>query len=969
MRFFKVVESHDPKYTFMTWRYVGQPSGNNGLGGMAEVLAVHAALLPIGPIGMILYFGGSSWLPDPHWENIDDEAFPNLDPGYSKAKSEIDNTRLFDCLGHVVVHTCTPDADLFCSGHAMLPDGRLLVCGGTQHHPFLTAGMPNETQESWHHAHWSGSRQTWIFDTFRLANPWKRGSMLNRNPSSGTGGGRWYPTLVTLATGEIMANTGHPQIEIDLSTMQNRNNNDARHNNTTPEIFDGSSNQWQIISKALGVDGAHDYSIYYPRMHTVPHTGEVFIVQPLYSTKVIPPDPNNQYCQGEDPETGLNLCTANPADLMPPYNLDVKDKSLFYDCAAKQVTRAFPGPIDQMYTSRFYTSQPTSSVMLPLLHEENYHPRVMICGASIPMIADLMPAVGEPEWSQTANRVLQGSVPRNFVNATLLPTGEVVVSGGVAQFSGINSDGSNYYTPNDGVRVVEIYRPAANGQPDSWIVGPAANETRGYHSVALLMPDGRVWTAGSEIESKDKAISNFSIELFEPDYVPKERIKITVFPNAVSYGQSFVVHFFRSNNQVQVSRVVFMRPGSVTHSFDGDQRYISVPFNQKESMVECTAPPNSTIAPPGYYMLWLIDQNNIPCKQAQFIWLGKYGVFNFPGQNASKTGHITSISRIENSMEVFWIANDGSIQDANGYEGVGWKFGQLPLPAHGSVNGGIVALARIPNSLEIFWVGIDGSIQDGNWYEGPNSKWETFSLTGPGTAAKDTMIAAVSRIKNSMEIFWINDYGILYHAAWYQGYNWANSPLMPQQQVKAAKPGRVAVVSRIPETMELFWIAVDGAVHGAFWYEGQSEWKTYQLADAGDASIYGDICAVSRNPNNIEVFWITPNSSIRNASWNALGPGFTPPWKFQFLSNLYVQSKTGCIKAVCRTQQNLDVFWIGDDGIVRHAAWENGGTWQYDNGTGSGSMNAISVVSRIPKSIELFYIRDDGSICDNFIYY
>src|SRR5208282_3400396 len=90
------------------------------------------------------------------------------------------------------------------------------------------------------------------------------------------------------------------------------------------------------------------------------------------------------------------------------------------------------------------------------------------------------------------------------------------------------------YAETDGVKTAEIYHPAREGQADSWHLGPVAGETRGYHSVALLMPDGRVWTAGSEWNYG--ATPNLAIELFEPDYYAvSDRVSITAAPAGVFY--------------------------------------------------------------------------------------------------------------------------------------------------------------------------------------------------------------------------------------------------------------------------------------------------------------------------------------------------------------------------------------------------------------------------------------------------
>jgi hypothetical protein len=127
------------------WVYVGGPSGTGGLGGAAQALAAHAALLPIGDGGCILYYGGSQWTEPKTWEAVEIDANPMEDPLYQAALAEIDHTRIFDCATNVVTNPLTPPTDLFCSGHAFLVDGRLAVAGGTQHFP--------ADAQNWHHDH------------------------------------------------------------------------------------------------------------------------------------------------------------------------------------------------------------------------------------------------------------------------------------------------------------------------------------------------------------------------------------------------------------------------------------------------------------------------------------------------------------------------------------------------------------------------------------------------------------------------------------------------------------------------------------------------------------------------------------------------------------------------------------------------------------------------------------------------
>ena len=77
---------------------------------------------------------------------------------------------------------------------------------------------------------------------------------------------------------------------------------------------------------------------------------------------------------------------------------------------------------------------------------------------------------------------------------------------------------------------------------------------------------------------------------------------------------------------------------------------------------------------------------------------------------------------------------------------------------------------------------------------------------------------------------------------------------------------RVASVSRIPNSMELWWIGQDKSVQGAFWYEG-NKWQRYQLAPPGSASLTSGIAAVSRIPNSMELWYVGAQGAILDEYW------------------------------------------------------------------------------------------------------
>ena len=127
------------------------------------------------------------------------------------------------------------------------------------------------------------------------------------------------------------------------------------------------------------------------------------------------------------------------------------------------------------------------------------------------------------------------------------------------------------------------------------------------------MPDGRVWTAGSQ---KDQfGPTEPRIEIFEPWYIGADRPKILSSPSAVACGDTFEV---ATPDPESIQKVVVIRIGSVTHAFNSDQRYIGLQFKGGSLLAAlrpplCVqAPPNENIAPPGYYLLFLVDDQGVP---------------------------------------------------------------------------------------------------------------------------------------------------------------------------------------------------------------------------------------------------------------------------------------------------------------------------------------------------------------------
>lgn len=131
----------------------------------------------------------------------------------------------------------------------MLGNGDLLIAGGTEFFPRETTGI--------HHEHATGLRNTAQLLGDMLLPLTGMNYEPNRSPH---GGGRWYPTLITLENGQVYAFGGHPAQD------------DTRHSNTTPEIYDYIENRWTLLPQ-VGMNPPDP--VLYPRMHLL-NSGSVF---------------------------------------------------------------------------------------------------------------------------------------------------------------------------------------------------------------------------------------------------------------------------------------------------------------------------------------------------------------------------------------------------------------------------------------------------------------------------------------------------------------------------------------------------------------------------------------------------------------------------------------------------------------------------------------------------------------------
>jgi galactose oxidase len=242
--------------------------------------------------------------------------------------------------------------------------------------------------------------------------------------------------------------------------------------------------------------------------------------------------------------------------------------------------------------------------------------KVIVMGGGIPPkksaeVIDLNGAT--PMWTATDDM----NFARRQLNATLLPDGTVLVTGGTQGDRGKPDTAPSNFGFND-LRIGQPIRSAESWDPGTgnWTRLARMDVDRCYHSVAVLLPDGRVLCAGGGEYKPDNVHQNaledshLNAQIFSPPYLFRgNRPMITSAPHEVHYGDTFDVG---TSNPDSIHKVNWVRLSSVTHAFDQNQRFNSLSFSVTNGELKVTAPPNRNHAPPGHYMLFLLNSNGVP---------------------------------------------------------------------------------------------------------------------------------------------------------------------------------------------------------------------------------------------------------------------------------------------------------------------------------------------------------------------
>lgn len=534
-----------------------------------------------------------------------------------------------------------PQMDLFCCHYVQVADGRILVVGGSQ------LDLPTSATTADYRGS-NGGKYIAMFDPDHGAH----GDWVIPMPGTpALQDGRWYPTAVHLGDGRVLVFSGRTEIGGAASVPPQGPAGIARGIARFVEVLSPPN----YTSTRLGGSNSQMLPIY-PGLHLLPD-GRVMFTHTNWGQEI-----------NEPPTLALTVGTSSAG---PTGTWDD-----FGSAPGAQPSR--PRREEGM------------SVLLPL-RPPNYEARIMVVGGGRAVNASgvpiqfttgggndafarqadpadassfeimTVPAGGTPTWANgTLNR------PRINGHCVLLPDGRVLILGGHNSFKW-NASASRVGDPTPLTTPsleVELYTPpsgAATTPLTTPTLGVALEDGRMYHSVAILLPDGRVMVAGgAEPNYNEEPMGHAypgdwpsdrkytpgpapptrrvngdpynvrnrkSRQVYSPPYffngprptiasITRGGVRIT----QIEYGQQFVIS---SPEAAQIATVALMRPGAPTHHTDTEQRYVELEKTIAGNDITATIPPasRSSVLPPGWYMVWIVTGGSppLPCQRASWL--------------------------------------------------------------------------------------------------------------------------------------------------------------------------------------------------------------------------------------------------------------------------------------------------------------------------------------------------------------
>ncbi|OAI57716.1 hypothetical protein AYO47_01610 [Planctomyces sp. SCGC AG-212-M04] len=435
-----------------------------------------------------MFWGRREWKPDGTSTN--------------ESLHEKDTTpRLWDPATNAFNTLPKPGYNLFCSGHAFLSSGKLLVAGG-------------------HIKDSSGDFRATMFNC--ESNAWE--------PIKPMHAGRWYPNALTLPDGGILVSGGQQK---------------DGHLNAQQKIW--RDDDWKPTQE-------HNTLPLYPRMFSF--DGKAFLAGHLKTSQML---------------DFAGMGGAGEWRTVDESQGQQREEGCFVMFNPEEVLIVGGGRPPQKTAERIKLSH------------------------------------AAPKWVPAGNM----SIERRHHNATILPDGTVLVTGGTSGNGGFND-------VSKPVKVAENWNPNTN----QWVKWASETAPRIYHSTAVLLPDARVLSAGGgefakesdPDQANDRADSHLNAQIFSPPYLfkstsDKPRPDIVTCPTDVSYNEEFEVKTSLPN---QIAKANWIRLPSVTHSTNMNQRFNSLAFTVNGAALKVKSPANPNVCPPGHYMLFLLNADLVP---------------------------------------------------------------------------------------------------------------------------------------------------------------------------------------------------------------------------------------------------------------------------------------------------------------------------------------------------------------------
>ena len=244
------------------------------------------------------------------------------------------------------------------------------------------------------------------------------------------------------------------------------------------------------------------------------------------------------------------------------------------------------------------------------------------------MVLDL--TSGSPVWSNGGDMV----TGRSFHNVTMLPTGEAMAVGGATVV--------NDYA-RTGTQTAELWNPATT----AWRSLANPSRPRMYHSVSMLMPDGRVLSAGGGRLAP--APDQLNMQMYSPPYLFKgARPTISSLPATMRYDSTVDLV---SPQAADITKVSLVSLASVTHTADWNQHFVDLSFTRTGDTLTVNTPNSANLAPPNYYMVFAVNSNGVP-SMAKVVKLGT------PDTTAPVVSGETSIGITSSSATVGWTTDE-----------------------------------------------------------------------------------------------------------------------------------------------------------------------------------------------------------------------------------------------------------------------------------------------------------------------